>query len=192
MPCVPTTLQKAGAAVMREFLVLQAYRRDGHTPVVSEGQGNVPDLETLRHLESPSGEVQRRPLSRLAADFDLRPRDALLDASSEGLCAGLFCGKAGREALSSTASLALTVGDLLRSEDAGKEAVAEAVDGCGDSINFNHIDSGAHKHECNLNDFVRLGNLGEGDTASKERFSVTSGTVQTYDQAVSGSIALEA
>lgn len=102
--------------------------------------------------------MQGRALSRLAADLNLSPGDAVLDASAEGLGASLFGGKPRSKAFSGATPLPLTVGDLLRGEDPRKETAAKAIDGCGDTVNFDHIDSGTDKHECNLNDFAQLGN----------------------------------
>jgi hypothetical protein len=142
----------------RTLLTFKMDGGDGRSAVMGQGQRNVHDPESPGYVQSATGKVEGGSLTGLAADLDFSPGDAVLDAGTEGFGSGLLGGEAGGEAFGGVAALEAAVGNFGWGEDTVEEAISEALDGSGNSVNLDHVNSGADEHACNLNDFEGIRN----------------------------------
>ena len=90
--------------------------------------------------------------SRLAAYFDVAPRDAVIPASADGLHGGFLGGEARRIAFDPV-GLRFTVPDLSLGKDSAQKAVPEARDRRLDTWYLRQVDASADDHA----DSVMLG-----------------------------------
>jgi hypothetical protein len=112
---------------------------------MSDGEGCAGKAEACGDLCGAAEKAESGTAAGFANDFDFEPGDAVADAGTEGLGAGLLGGKAGGEALGCIA-FAEAVGLLRGSIDAVEEAASVAIHGALDAANLNHIDSRTNDH----------------------------------------------
>ena len=97
-------------------------------------------------LQRPARQMQCRTMAGQPPDFQLFPRNPVLDARAKRLGAGLFRRKACGKALGKVFP-ALAIGDLLVSKNLLQKAVAIPGNGVGDTLNFHNVDASPYEHE---------------------------------------------
>lgn len=113
-----------------------------------------------------SGKMECGTLAGEALYFDFFPRDTVLDSGAQCFGSSLFCGKSGGEAFGK-GNFSLAEGDFFWRIYPAEKAIAEALDGMGDALDFDQIHASTNEH---------------GGTLPQRRSSVTRMTLYGHEE----------
>ena len=94
-------------------------------------------------------ENQGGTAARLTPNFEFFPGNALLNSGAKRFCAGFLGSEARSETLRGAGSGA-AICDFCGSKNTVEEPGSVALDGAGDPIHFDQIDSGSDQHDATV------------------------------------------